>query len=106
MDMASSSMGVVLNEIVAIESIARSEIKKSKNPLGVDWRLKRYTVYYGVRLEKRKNKPDKLIFLERPSKNSHIFAHPVVHTTNGTLFKTTFSPYFLKSKVKPKKRRS
>ena len=105
MNMAGAPEGV-LNEIITIESIARSEIKKSTNPLGLDWRMKRYLLYYGVRLEKRKHKPDKLVFLERPSKNAHIFSHPVVHTTSGILFKTTFPPYILKSKVKAKKRRS
>ena len=104
MDMAGAPEGV-LDEIVTIESIANSEIKKSQNPLGVEWILKRYTVYYGVRLEKQKRKPDKLVFLERPYKNSHIFAHPVVHTTNGILFKTTFPPYILKSSKNKKKRR-
>jgi len=92
MDMAGAPEGV-LNENVTIEFIARSEITKSTNPLGIDWMLKRYTLYYGVRLEKRKHKPDKLVFLERPSKNARIFSHPVVHTTNGILFKTTFPPY-------------
>ncbi len=97
--MAGAPMGV-LNEIVAIESIANSEIKKSKNPLGIDWRLKRYTLYYGVRLEKRKKKADKLVFLERPSKNSCIFDHPVAHTTKGTFLNTTYPPYFSKNKTK------
>ncbi|UKZ11310.1 hypothetical protein EhVM1_000295 [Emiliania huxleyi virus M1] len=95
----------VLNEIITIDSIAQSIIKKSQNPLGIDWSMKRFTLYYGVRLQQRKNKPDKLIFLERPSTKSKIFDHPVVHTANGTLFKTTLPPY-LKSKVKTKKKRS
>ena len=94
MNMAGAPEGV-LNEVIKIESIARSEIKKSQNPLGLDWMMKRYTLYYGVRLQKRKNKPDKLVFLERPSRNSQIFAHPVLHTTNGILFKTTFPPYIM-----------
>ena len=83
----------MLNEPVDIAFIAKQAIAESKNPLGIDYLIKNFTIYYAMRLEKRKKKPDKLVFLQRPVRKAHIFPSPIVHTTKGVFFFTTLPPF-------------
>ena len=69
-----------------IHNIARKEINKSSNPLGIDFQIPRFTTFNGVRLLRRTLKPDKLKFLQSYRGFGHKFDKPVIHTTNGRLF--------------------
>jgi|APSaa5957512493_1039668.scaffolds.fasta_scaffold151539_1 hypothetical protein len=72
-----------------LNTLASEVIRQSSNPLGIDFDLKRYTKYSGVRLEPRKRRPDKLIFLERFRGHGHRFRRPVFHTTKEVFFYAT-----------------
>lgn len=72
---------------VNLKNIANTTLKQSNNPLGVTYKLKPYTIYTGLRLKRYKKRPDELVFLERPLHPNHKLSNPVIHTTNGILFK-------------------
>lgn len=71
----------------SVDAVAKKALEQSTNPLGVDFELKPYTTYYGVRLDRKKMRPDKLIFLERFREPGYRFPKPVIHTTEKVLFK-------------------
>ena len=74
----------------SVSEIAKEAIEASTNPMGIDFELQRYTIYAGVRLQTKKNIPDKLIFLQKPprkqTKAYFKFAYPMLHTAGGVVF--------------------
>lgn len=76
-----------------IQNIAQKEIKKSNNPLGIDFEVPVYTMFRAVRLRRRKHKPDKLDFLKTYRGFGHKFETPVIHTTNHHFIVTADKSY-------------
>ena len=71
---------------VDLKTIASRALKRSNNPLGFKYEFNRYTVYRGVRLQRYKKRPDRLIFLQRVADPKHKLSKPVIHTEDGVLF--------------------
>lgn len=74
-------------EPIDVENLAQKEILESNNPMGVDWEALKHTLYYGVRLEKRKVQPDKLIFLQKYRGSGRKFRKPVIHLEKGNFLR-------------------
>lgn len=70
-------------EPIYVENLAQKEILESNNPMGVDWEVLKYTFYHGVRLKKRKGRPDQLIFLQKYRGGGRKFSKPVIHIDEG-----------------------
>ena len=74
-------------EPIYIENLARNEILKSNNPMGVDWEVMRYTTYNGVMLIRKKGQPDQLRFLQKYRGRGRKFSKPVIHSSGGHFFR-------------------
>jgi len=72
---------------VDLKIIANRALAESNNPLGVDYELNRYTMFRGVRLERYKKRPDRLVFLQRVRNPNEKLLTPVIHMVDGVLFK-------------------
>ena len=70
-----------MRKVTTIHNIAKKEINKSSNPLGIKFEIPVYTIFHAVRLRTRKHKPDKLNFLQTYRGSGHKFDKPVLHTT-------------------------